>query len=267
MIIERPITINDLVRDLEALGVRRGMILLVHSSLSSIGGWIPGGAEAVILALEEALGNEGTLVMPAHSSNLTDPETWGNPPAAEEWWQLIRDEMPPYDPDFTVTTGMGTIPETFRKQTEVVRSSHPQLSFAARGPLAEQLMLPHELDFGLGEQSPLARMYHSGAYVLQLGTGYGTNTSFHLAEYRSDWKGKEIVASRAPVRRTPDRTEWAAYQDISFHSDDFEQLGEAFEAACPDAWVRGQIGKAPSILAKQQVMVDYAVGWLSQHRH
>ncbi|MGG1880009.1 AAC(3) family N-acetyltransferase [Paenibacillus cisolokensis] len=266
MIIERPITMNDMVRDLKVLGVTEGMTLLVHSSLKSIGGWIPGGPEAAILALEEAIGREGTLVMPTQSSNLTDPATWRNPPAAEAWWQLIRDEMPPYDPDLTVTTGMGVIAETFRKQAGVVRSSHPQLSFAARGPLAKQLMCPHELDFGLGDPSPLARLYETGAYVLHLGTGHATNTSFHLAEYRADWEGKKVITSCAPIRRAGERTEWVTFEDINFYSDDFEQLGMAFEAAYPDAWSRGQIGNAPSLLAVQPTMVDYAVNWLKAHR-
>ena len=59
MIIERPITINDISDDLAALGVRKGMTLLVHSSLKSVGGWIVGGPEAVILALEDVLGKKG----------------------------------------------------------------------------------------------------------------------------------------------------------------------------------------------------------------
>ena len=61
-----PATIESLQTDLRVLGVRAGMVLLVHSSLSAMG-WVSGGAIAVILALQKVLGASGTLVMPAHS--------------------------------------------------------------------------------------------------------------------------------------------------------------------------------------------------------
>ena len=74
-----PVTMADLVRDFKHLGIAPGMTLLVHSSMRTIG-WVNGGAVAVVLALEEALGPNGTLVMPAHTSDLSDPAHWSNPP-------------------------------------------------------------------------------------------------------------------------------------------------------------------------------------------
>ena len=48
-------TVESLQADFKALGIKNGMVLLVHSSLSLIG-WVCGGAVAVIIALQEVLG-------------------------------------------------------------------------------------------------------------------------------------------------------------------------------------------------------------------
>ena len=101
---DKPATIASLRDDLLALGVRPGMVLLVHSSLSALG-WVSGGPVAVVLALEAALGEAGTLVMPTHSGDLSDPAAWRNPPVPEAWWAVIRDTMPAYDPGLTPARG------------------------------------------------------------------------------------------------------------------------------------------------------------------
>jgi len=48
------------------------MIVMVHSSLGRVG-WTEGGPIAVIQALLEVLGPNGTLAMPAESPQLADP--------------------------------------------------------------------------------------------------------------------------------------------------------------------------------------------------
>lgn len=75
-----------------------------------------GGAPAVILALESLVGSEGTLAMPTHTGDLTDPASWFDPSVPEAWYQVIRDSMRAFRRDLTPSRDVGVIPECFRKQ-------------------------------------------------------------------------------------------------------------------------------------------------------
>ena len=136
--------------------------------------------------------------MPTHSTDLSDPSQWGNPPVPESWWQTIRETMPAYAPDLTPTRSMGKIAETFRKQDGVLRSAHPLHSFCARGPQASYIIGNHSLAYGMGENSPLGRIYDLQGSVLLLGVGHSSNTSIHLAEYRADFPSKRVVTGGCP---------------------------------------------------------------------
>ena len=184
-----PGTVATLKTHLSALGVRPGMVLLVHSSLSALG-WICGGAVAVIQALLETVGPEGTIAMPSYSGGLTDPKNWQHPPVPEDWKDIIRAETPAFDPLRTPTRGMGQITETFRTWPSAARSTHPHCSFVAQGAHARRIVDGHQLENGLGEGSPLARIYELQGWVLLLGVGFANNTSIHLAEYRASYPGK-----------------------------------------------------------------------------
>ena len=83
-----PRTRESLAHDLRELGVTAGMILEVHSSLSSLG-WVCGGPVAVVQALLDVVTPTGTLVMPTHSGDYTDPTLWSNPPVPASWIPIL----------------------------------------------------------------------------------------------------------------------------------------------------------------------------------
>lgn len=99
------------------------------------------------------------------------------------------------------------------------------------------ILTEHSLTFGLGEQSPLARLYELDAVVLFIGVGYNTNTCFHLAEYRTP--SPTVITKAAPIMENNERV-WKLYQELDFQEYHFDEIGRAFEQACPV--VLGNIG-------------------------
>lgn len=259
-----PPTMSSLAADLRALGLTAGMAVIVHSSLKAIAEWVIGGPQAVILALEGILGEEGTLVMPTMSDDLTDPAGWENPPVPSTWWEAIRQEMPAYMPDLTITRQMGKVPETFRKQNGVVRSSHPHASFAAWGKHAAWVTSYQPLESKFGEETPLARIYALGGYVLLIGVGHGNNSSLHLSEERAHYPSKHMARYGAPILVNGQR-QWVEFDVLDGNSDDFPQIGKDF--ARDTALVRtGKVGQATALFMPQRPLVDYGVRWMEQNR-
>ncbi len=157
--------IADLVNGWRSLGIRPGGVLLVHSSLRSLGP-VEGGAESVILSLLEALGPQGTLLMPALSYATVGPKS----------------------PVFNVITTpscVGTLPEYFRTRAGTLRSVHPTHSVSGLGPLATELFKDHiRSTTPCGPFSPFARLPEVGGQILFLGCGLRPNTSMHAVEER-----------------------------------------------------------------------------------
>jgi aminoglycoside 3-N-acetyltransferase len=258
-----PVTTGRIASDLHDLGVEPGDVLLVHASLSSLG-WVCGGPPAVVDALFETVTADGTVAMPTHTAENSDPSKWEDPPVPESWYDTIRASMPPFRPAVTPTRGMGGVSECFRSYPDARRSAHPQLSFAAWGDDAGFVAEDHPLDSGLGERSPLAGLYDLDARVLFLGTTHGTNTSLHLAEYRTD-NDPGTVACGASVLEDGERR-WVTYEDIRIDDEDFPECGAAFEEHDPGAVRTGTVGVGSAKLLEMRPMVDFAADWFDANR-
>ncbi|MGE5047182.1 MAG: AAC(3) family N-acetyltransferase [Deltaproteobacteria bacterium] len=151
-------TPDELAAQIRALGVRSGGVLLVHTSFRAVRP-VEGGPPGLIAALRAAVGEAGTLVMPA-----------------------MTDGASPFDPASTPTCDMGITAELFWRQPGVVRSGHPGASFAAAGPRAEEICAPQPLSPPHGPDSPVGRVHALGGQVLLLGVGHSESTTLHLAE-------------------------------------------------------------------------------------
>jgi len=255
-----PNTIKSLEKDLRTLGVKKGDVLLVHASLSKIG-WVCGGAQSVVNALMNVIGDEGTLVMPSHSGDWSDPAQWGNPPVPKEWYQMIYQNMPAFDSRITPTRGMGRIAELFRTYPEVMRSNHPQVSFCAYGNKSEAIVKEHPLTPQFGMNSPLGKLYKLKAKVLLLGVGYDSCTSFHLSETVAD--GMPRIKMGTSINEEGKRL-WKWFKDFDYDADDFKEIGKSFEEE--KEVQKGKVGNAKSKLFHSREGVDFASEWLKMNR-
>lgn len=258
----QPVTRPQLADDLRHLGVQLGQTLMVHCAMSALG-WVVGGAQAVIEALREAVSPTGTLAMPAHTPDWSDPAQWQRPPVSEEWWPIIREHWPAFDPGVTPSNGMGTVAETFRAMPATRRSAHPQVSLAAQGPCADDLVAEHPLAFGFGPESPYGKLYQDDAQILLLGVGYERCTLLHLAEHR-------VGPPRIPVQRESFAVQiegerhWVTVDKLLDDDSRFPAIGRKFETQSDSVCV-GRVGLAKARLIPAKPLVEFAEAYLADH--
>lgn len=253
---------NDITEALQNVGVRPGQTIMVHTSLGSLG-FVCGGAQILIEALIDAVGEEGTLMMPTQSWKNSDPESgvhWEEP---KEWWPIIRENWPAYDKDITPTNTMGAAAEMFRRWPGAVRSGHPVRSVAAYGRHAAYLTENHDLSNIFGDGSPIGRLYELDAYVLLIGVGYDKNTSLHLADARAEYPGRHL-SEESCAMMIDGKREWVTYKTLYVDGKDFVKIGEDFEQNCT---VRKEtLGNGTIRFMRQRDLVDFAVGWIQKNR-
>lgn len=178
---------NDVVRrmadDLINLGVKPGGVLLVHSSLKSLGP-LPDGPETAIGGLLESIGRTGTLLMPALS------------------YETVGAANPVFDVASTPSC-VGAFTEYFRKRSGTTRSVHPTHSVCGVGPGAGRLLGAHSRDTTpCGTNSPVNKLRDEAGQILFLGCGLEPNTSMHAIEelveppyLYDDWVDYTIVGA------------------------------------------------------------------------
>jgi aminoglycoside 3-N-acetyltransferase len=249
-------TLASLTRDLEAAGVHPGMTLMVHSSLSSVG-YIVGGPVAMIRALLEVLGAEGTLAMPCETPQISDPALWHDARVDPAWHDTVREHLPVFDP-LTTPTMLGALPEAFRTFPGTRRSDHPLVSVCARGVHGSAITAVHSLSFCEGRGTPFEKLYELDTYILLMGVGFDRCTALHYAE--SLVPNRRITISRYPMLVNGRRV-WVEKPDMqSDHGTHFPTVGARFLGERNLA--TGRIGDAATLLVSYRDLVDFAAAYL-----
>jgi aminoglycoside 3-N-acetyltransferase len=260
--VDRPVVQDDIEAALRSIGVTAGSVVIVHSAMSRLG-WVVGGPVAVNRALRTVVGDAGTIVMPAQTG-LSDPSRWEAPPVPASWWPVIREHSPAFDPATTPLRGMGAVVDCFARLPGVVHSGHPAVGFVAQGPRAAELLHPHDLDAGLGDESPLARLEAAGADIALLGVDHGNDTSLHLAEARGLGDAAPRVRDGVPMMVAGQRT-WAEYSPIDYDDGDFVAIGDAYSAA-GGTEVSAALGAGVIRRVPMRELVAFATEWIAAHR-
>jgi aminoglycoside 3-N-acetyltransferase len=160
--------LKDLFNDFKELGIKKGDIVLVHSSLKSIG-YVKGGAKTVIRALKKAVGSDGTLAFPTYPMR-------GGVLLNCRKGDFIFD--PKNDKAKT-----GAIPNTFLNFKDIHRSLHPSHSISALGKYADYITKDHHRgNKTYGENSPWGKIYELEGKILGIGISIAWSTQYHYLE-------------------------------------------------------------------------------------
>ena len=179
------LTSKSIEQSLRRLGVRSGGVLLVHSSMSSLG-YVLHGVDALLAGLRGALGPEGTLLVPAFTGEFTDPSCWQDPVLPPSLWNEVRESMPLFDRARTLPRMMGSLSIAMLLDPAARRSDHPLASFIALGPAAEDLCAEQDLFDPFGARGPLGRARAAGGQVVLLGVDQRKNSVLMHAHVMTD---------------------------------------------------------------------------------
>lgn len=172
-VIQRPeLAEPEIVAALQKLGIAEGDTLLIHSSASNCG-YIQGGSSAIIRALQETVGDSGTLLFPS----FTRPYMYLN--ALNTAWNFR-----PYDANDMNQIVTGQIPQVALSEFGALRSAHITHSWAGLGKHTEFCLSSHgkyapPCDLST---SPLGKALEKGAKILHFGSPVATTTFIHMIE-------------------------------------------------------------------------------------
>lgn len=254
----------SLARDARAIGVNPGDLVMVHASVRAVGP-IVGGPDQIHLALKDAVGDDGSLMMYASCPDQYDEVGRGDLPADAE--ATLLEHLPAFD--FRTARSQrdnGALVELLRTWPATMANDHV-VRFVCRGPHASALFATQPWDYAYGPGSPLARFAELGGRILLLASDHDQVTFLHLAEHIVDVPDKRTVRFQVPVLEHGQRVwRWMEEFDTAepchprWPPDLFRQITDAFLARTGNAG--GRIGDAQSHLLDAQPLLAFALEFM-----
>jgi aminoglycoside 3-N-acetyltransferase len=186
----------QLVDDLDALGIARGDVIMLHASVRSVGE-VAGGPDEIHLALKDAVTPEGTVFMYAGCPAYVDEVGRGGLTPAEE--AEVLELLPPFDAETARSArDHGILVEFLRTWPGSIVNPHPA-RFVAWGRHARGLFAYQPWDYAFGHGSALDRFVELDGKVLLLGSDHDAVTFLHYVEHTIDIPDRRIARFRVPV--------------------------------------------------------------------
>jgi aminoglycoside 3-N-acetyltransferase len=232
---------------------------MVHGSLRAIGPII-GGVNELVRALLDVAGPSGTLCAYLDFEPFYEEEdTWSGDPAVPVFDKLTAHAARDH----------GILHETLRTWPGALRSDHPDAGVMALGPLAEEIVSPHPLQYGYGDNTPFARIAERGGYVLMLGAPLDTVTMIHYADHLARIPDKRMVRYRRLMPGV-DGPEWIWFEEFetsepvhaALPENYIERIVEAFLAE-GNGW-QTPLGNAKATLLPMKELIPFAVAWVER---
>ena len=239
---ERPnVTRESIADDLSRLGIEKGDVVFLHSSLKSLG-WVEGGADAVIAAFLDVVGSDGLVIVPTLSFTFVrhHPGQRG------------------YNPKRTPSHA-GKITDTLWRRPNAYRSKHPTHSIAAIGKRAQELVEGHDKTSTFGKDGPYRRYVDWGAKILFLGVDGRCNTTLHAIE---DWLDLPYLqVETALVEDQNGEPQVVEVTKSPSGHRDFYQRGCKVQRLLESSGIirRGKVGAADTFWMPSQDMVELVV--------
>ena len=262
----------SLAADLRRLGLGAGDIVMVHASVRSVGP-VLGGPDEIHLAVGEAVGASGTVMMLAGCPDGYDEVGRGRLTADEEAELLAN--LPAFDPHaMRAARDNGTLAEFFRSWPGSIPSGSVCARVVARGARAAWLAADQAWNYPFGRDTPFEKLVASRGKVLMLGADHDTATILHHAEHIADFPDKIVARYRVPVLEGGRRV-WRDCEEFDTSSAGchanwpdrfFAQIVDDFAArnAATPLCATGRIGDSDTLLLDAAALVAHAITIMEQ---
>jgi len=230
-------SIADLENLLLQLELKKNKILLVHSSLISLG-IIEKGILGFYEALRNVIGPEATIIVPTFTYSFRKKETFdiNNTPSPKQ---------------------LGPFSEYIRNLKNSVRSYDPLFSFCANGPMAQVVMNKKSKNC-FGQTSVFDNFYKNKIKILAIGLKYSTGiTSFiHIEKlsrvpYREDKKFNGLSIDKNGIKQKDYAIHYVKDKEIFKRKFTYrESMGELLE--------KQRISRAKNFGSGKHLLIDFS---------